>query len=156
MYLIAHRGNVRGRNEQRENTEDYILECLESGYDCEIDVWVIDNEIFLGHDYPCKKTSLEFCLKNKDHLWIHCKNSAALHLFINEPVNCFYHDKDDYTITSKGIVWGNIDSKCVSNMICVMPEKHCHNTFGDFKDYIGVCSDYISHWKDNISKKKMS
>lgn len=156
MYLIAHRGNIFGPNSGRENTENYILECLELGYDCEIDVWVKDDQIFLGHDGPAELTSIEFILEHKDRLWIHCKNFAALERFVNDNCfNCFFHDKDDYTITSKGIVWGNIDSKCISNMICVMPEKYKHKFVYPEQKCIGVCSDYIHKYKSTIDKIKL-
>ena len=37
MRLIAHRGNINGRNKKRENEIEYILEALNLGYDVEID-----------------------------------------------------------------------------------------------------------------------
>ena len=147
MYYIAHIGNEFGRNEDRENKEDYILECLELGYDCEIDVWIIDNHIFLGHDRPEHITTIDFIIDRKEHLWIHCKNDSALEYFVKNKTNCFYHDKDNYTITNKGIVWGNINSKCISNMICVMPEKYHIDVLDELKKCIGVCSDYVSFYK---------
>ena len=39
MKLIAHRGNINGPCE-RENSPEYILETINLGYDCEIDVVV--------------------------------------------------------------------------------------------------------------------
>ena len=52
MILIAHRGNIEGKNKLRENKIDYILEALEQSYDVEIDVRFIKNygAYFLGHD----------------------------------------------------------------------------------------------------------
>lgn len=155
MYFIAHRGNMIGRNVERENKEDYILECLELGYQCEIDVWIIDNEIFLGHDGPEHKTTIDFIMERKEHLWIHCKNEDALNFFVHKNVNCFYHDKDNYTITSKGIVWGNINSKCISNMICVMPENYQSELeFEELSLCIGVCSDYVLFYKQQLYQNK--
>lgn len=145
MIFIAHRGNINGPNIERENTEEYILEALSKGYDCEIDLWVIDNILYLGHDKPIHKTSKEFILNNSNNLWIHCKNHQALQYLINIDTNYFYHDKDNYTITSKNIIWGNINSEIINNMICVMPEKYTqHINKSHLLKCIGICSDYIS------------
>lgn len=147
MIFIAHRGNVNGPIIDRENTEKYILEALSNGYDCEIDLWVIDNILYLGHDKPMYKTSKEFILNNKKHLWIHCKNHIALQYLIDTDTNYFYHDKDNYTITSKNIIWGNIDSNIINNMICVMPEKYRTNIDKqEIQKCIGICSDYITNY----------
>ena len=52
MILISHRGNLNGKMPQNENHPDYIDEAIHAGYDVEVDVWMIDNELFLGHDEP--------------------------------------------------------------------------------------------------------
>ena len=36
MKLISHRGNINGRNPERENSLDYVLEALEN-YEVEIE-----------------------------------------------------------------------------------------------------------------------
>ena len=50
MRLIAHRGNINGRNKKRENEIVYILEALNLGYDAEIDIRYSrsKNDYFLG------------------------------------------------------------------------------------------------------------
>jgi len=146
MKLISHRGNVFGPNPQRENTESYILEALELGYDCEIDVWIINNTLWLGHDQPEIQTSNTFLSNHKDRLWIHCKNHHALQYAIVNHYNCFFHDKDAYTLTSHGFIWGNIDSIILPNMICVMPEKY--NEIPFLQPCYGICSDFISHYTE--------
>ena len=52
MILISHRGNLNGKIPENENCPDYIDKAIHSGYDVEIDIWMIDNELFLGHDGP--------------------------------------------------------------------------------------------------------
>jgi hypothetical protein len=161
MLLIAHRGNIIGPNPEKENTIDYIQQAIKLGYNCEIDIWVFYNDIekasncvslYLGHDEPTYQISEEFLNTNKQYLWIHCKNHTALEYLSDKDLNCFYHDKDTYTITSKGIVWGNINSSIVNNMICVMPEKY--STQLSPQEMIkcsGICSDYIIHYKHILS-----
>lgn len=155
MLYIAHRGNVSGPNPKKENTEDYILQALNLGFNCEIDVWVIKNIdnvpcLYLGHDTPDTQTTTDFLLTHKDNLWIHCKNYAALEYLhaLQANINYFYHDLDHYTITSKNIVWGNINSPVVKDMICVMPEKYSsHIEPSEIIKCSGICSDYIIQYK---------
>ena len=76
MILISHRGNINGKNSDRENSIEYIEEALDMGYNVEIDVWVIDNKFYLGHDNPLYEVDFLFLINNK--LWCHAKNLEAL------------------------------------------------------------------------------
>ena len=78
MKLIAHRGNINGVNKIKENEPEYILEAIKLKYDCEIDVRLIDNILYLGHDLPSYQIDINFLLNNSTKLWIHCKNYEAL------------------------------------------------------------------------------
>jgi hypothetical protein len=106
MKLIAHRGNLDGPLPERENSIAYIQEALLLGYDVEIDVWYINNHLFLGHDNPQYDLELDFLLQNADSLWIHAKNLAALtYLLQYSQLHLFSHDKDEVILTSKRIPW---------------------------------------------------
>ena len=50
--FISHRGNIDGRDPEKENTEEYIDTARMLGFDVEIDVWKIADSLYLGHDYP--------------------------------------------------------------------------------------------------------
>lgn len=145
MIYISHRGNISSRNAERENSEDYIAEALSAGYHVEIDVWY-DNGWWLGHDNPQYNTSVDFLDNNR--LWIHCKNIEAL-CNIKDKWNCFWHQEDDYTITTQGYIWAYPNKPVVSNTksIAVMPEWH--NT--DVSNFSGICSDYIERYKNETS-----
>ena len=52
MVLISHRGNTNGKFESYENEPMYIDKAISQGFDVEIDVWMIDGILFLGHDKP--------------------------------------------------------------------------------------------------------
>ena len=43
MILISHRGNINGKNPEKENHPDYIWVAIQAGYEVEIDVWFKDN-----------------------------------------------------------------------------------------------------------------
>lgn len=153
MKIIAHRGNINGPNLEMENNPDYILNTISLGYDCEIDVRLINNNLYLGHDLPQYKINIDFLLKNQDKLWIHCKNMEALKFLINyKELNIFWHESDQYTLTSKGYIWSYIGVKTTNNIICVMPElidnDYENNVINQFKneDIFGVCTDNCSKY----------
>ena len=137
MIKIAHRGNISGPSKY-ENDPSYIMEALKEGYDVEIDIWMVENKIFLGHDSP--KHLVEFDFIKNDKFWCHCKNIEALHLFSSNGIRCFFHDTDDATLTSDGYIWTYPGEHLTENSICVMPEK---SNWKIPKNIAGVCSDYV-------------
>lgn len=141
MKLISHRGNINGPNLDIENNPNIILEVLDLGYDVEIDVWSVDDEFYLGHDYPKYKVNSEF-LEN-DMLWCHAKNLNSLYsMLLNKKIHCFWHQEDDFTITSKGFIWTYPNKQLTDNSICVLPEK-TNLTKEQISNSYGICSDFI-------------
>ena len=55
----------------------------------------------------------------------------------------FWHQEDDYTITSKGYIWTYPSKKLLPNSICVLPEKASYKSF----NCLGICSDFIEKYK---------
>ena len=141
MILISHRGNITGPNPERENSIEYITEALDKGYSVEIDIWLVDGNIYLGHDEPEYETTLDF-LKN-ERLWCHCKNIDALWFLLKNVIHCFFHQEDDVTLTSKGYMWVYPGKKLVRDSVCVMPEL---GYVGNLKTCYGICSDYIGDY----------
>lgn len=141
MILISHRGNLEGKNEKLENHPDYIEEAKKKGFDVEIDVWFIKNNFFLGHDEPQFRVDSKFLEDQK--LWCHSKNSDALKELSKLNCHFFWHNTDDYTITSRGFIWIYPGKPVLKNGICVMPEK-TKNTNLDCR---GICSDFIESYK---------
>lgn len=149
MKIIAHRGNINGPNIENENKPEYILKTLNLGYDCEIDVRIINKELYLGHDSPTYNVSINFLLNNSNKFWIHCKNIEALDFLHNYPeLNIFWHESDKYTLTSKKYIWSYIGVNTTQNVICVMPEL-AYDNFIEIvndkkqkKELYGICTDY--------------
>jgi hypothetical protein len=137
MMIISHRGNLDGPAPATENREETIVAAFSHGFDCEIDVWKCDGRLWLGHDGPDTETSLEFLERHESRLWVHCKNLDAL-IALKNGFNCFFHDKDTYTLTSRGHIWGNIGSPMTVHTIQVMPER----TGWTLSECWGVCTDY--------------
>jgi hypothetical protein len=156
LILISHRGNLQGPNKSRENSTSQIDLVLSLGLDCEIDVWIINKEIFLGHDSPMEMVSLEWLIERSSRLWIHCKNLDSLEFFVNSSLslNYFWHQNDDYTLTSRGFIWAFPGKPLSSSSILVLPELEM-DTSRDYLEFnqcsfIGICSDYVQKIKIRI------
>lgn len=147
MIFISHRGNLHGKGgNEWENHPDYIQTALDEGYNVEIDVWIIDDKIYLGHDKPQYEINFRWIRDRITRLWIHCKNIESIIFFkrCGYIVNYFWHQNDDYTLTSKEYIWTYPNKPIVENCIAVLPELYPD---WDISKAIGICSDYISRYK---------
>jgi hypothetical protein len=143
MLKIAHRGNTKGPS-PRENHPFYIEEAIYLKFDVEVDVWLIKNQLWLGHDEPQYPTSQNFIDRYKNSLWIHCKNLEALEYFVNlkKDYKYFWHEKDSYTLTSNGLIWTYPKKLITSQSIVVLQDDSLPD---NYKNAFGVCSDYVSY-----------
>lgn len=154
MKLIAHRGNIDGPNPIKENSPEYIELAIQSGFDVEIDLRydTFDNSLYLGHDDPQYVVTQYWLAQYMDKLWIHCKNIECLYYFVNNTggYNYFWHQDDDFTLTSKNYIWTYPGKTYTSKSVIVMPETQVNKEqLSDFKVYncYGICSDYIGEVK---------
>jgi hypothetical protein len=144
MKLIAHRGNLWGPS-PNENDPSWIDEAIRWNYDVEIDIRLINGRLFLGHDEPQYEVDMKYLYKIHKRAWIHCKNLEALHFFLKMPeFNCFWHQNDDYTITSHGYIWAFPGKPVTSISIAVMPEIS-GGLAAISSEAFGVCSDYVAY-----------
>jgi len=141
MKYISHRGNLIGPNLEKENSIEYILDSIEAGFDCEIDVWHVDGQFMLGHDYPKYPVDVEF-LKN-EKLWCHAKNLEALTCLLNNGIHCFWHENDKRTLTSKGYIWTYPGENLSLLSVSVVLTKELTI---DLNNLYGVCGDYVKNW----------
>lgn len=153
MYFISHRGNTSGPNRERENEPSYLLEAIALGFDVEVDIWfwyscsLSQGMFYLGHDSPQYPVDNSFIERIKDKSWFHCKNLEALHkISIFENINYFWHQNDDFTLTSKGYIW-TFPGKNISDR-SILLTKNINDT--RLNNCAGICSDYISLIYDNI------
>ena len=143
LIYIAHRGNLDGPNKSRENSPDYIIEAANAGFDVEIDVWNCSGRFYLGHDEPQHEVDKEFLYNPA--FWCHAKNISALATLKNLGAHCFWHQEDDVTLTSRGIIWTYPNKELTLLSVCVMPELNDQ----DFSKCYGVCSDFIRRVRDH-------
>jgi len=152
MKLIAHRGNIFGQNPDKENHPDYILKALEYGCDVELDLWVKDNNLFLGHSTPDYAIDSSFLESNKENFWVHCKNIEALWtcMFKINGLNYFWHQNDDFSVTSKGIFWTYPGKPLTPNSVLLVlnEEDLAHGDIGG--DIYGICTDYVDEIKERL------
>ena len=147
--IISHRGNIRGPKPSQENKPHFIDAAIEKGFDVEVDVWLIGDVWFLGHDEPEYRIEKNFLNSRSDFLWCHAKNIDALKELLDNKIHCFFHHSDLVTLTSKGFIWTYPGQQLTSNSICLMPEnfsteveRYFPNDKYDFKQCYGVCTDF--------------
>jgi hypothetical protein len=155
MIYIAHRGNIKGSDPQRENAPGYIDEALNLGYKAEVDLWAEGDQLWLGHDAPLYPIYIDFIRCRQRELFVHCKNTDALDAVRSGKVDAhyFFHQHDDYTLTSEGLVWVYPGRMMCDKSILVLPESWLNND--QYVDYIerwqgkivGVCSDFVDTLK---------
>ena len=102
MIFIAHRGNTEGPSSS-ENELDYMKHVYNMGYGVECDLQLFNNKLYFGHDEPQSLIDDEFI--RKDNVFCHAKTVDVLSILINLGVNCFFHDVDEVTLTSRGQIW---------------------------------------------------
>lgn len=144
MIKIAHRGNINGKLSEMENSPDYVMAALEKGYECEIDLWCLEEKFFLGHDGPQHSVGKKFLFDLSSKLWIHCKNLEALK-FVAEnkgSLNGFWHQEDRYTFTTRGYIWTYPNQPTTTLSILVHLGKW--NETINHKQLTGICSDFMT------------
>jgi len=142
LKLIAHRGLVNGPSKTLENQPHNIRSTLDRGYDCEIDLWVFDDRLYLGHDGPQYNVTNEFIVNPK--FWIHAKNLEAFHWLTGTQLTYFWHESDKFTLTSNGYIWSYPEQDLTNKSIRLMPEW-ADPELTTVKESVcyAICSDYI-------------
>lgn len=138
MIKIAHRGNTNGPS-IHENQIWYVQDALDKGFDVELDVWLVRDKLWAGHDSAQYLIPEDFLFSNANHLWIHCKNFEALDYFAQSgnSFNYFWHQEDDFTLTSHNFIW-TYPGKQVGkwSVIVDLDGKTDYDCYG-------LCSDYL-------------
>lgn len=150
MILIAHRGNVSGKEVDYENKPEYIDNAIEQGYNVEVDVRVHEGDLYLGHDEPEHPIQEDYLLNSK--IWCHCKDLDALYRLHQIGAHYFWHTNEDIILTSRGIMWTFPKKRLLPDSVCVLPELGFNGTI---EQCSGICSDYIENWNHLTNKEKI-
>jgi len=143
MYLISHRGNLNGVESENENNPRYLKIAIDKGFNVEVDVRFEEEKFYLGHDFSQYEVNKDFLLN--ENIWCHAKTHSALLALDKINAHYFWHQEDDYTITSKGFFWTFPGKKLLKKSICVLPEKANYKKI----DCLGICSDFIERYKND-------
>ncbi len=140
--IISHRGNLDGPNPGGENAPFQLVATISAGFDVEVDIWVEDDKFFLGHDNPLHEVDSSYIRDISKYAWFHCKNLGALDRFTRElpEYRYFWHQADDYTITSNGYIWTYPGNPATENSIIVDLEMSDIEKYGSVP--YGICTDY--------------
>jgi hypothetical protein len=152
MKYIAHRGLVNGPDKQLENNPDQIHQSLAAGYDCEIDLWHVNGELYLGHDEPTYPIDRDFL--REVGLWVHAKNLAAFRYLLDTSNNYFWHENDAFTLTSHNYIWTFPGQELTQRSVMVMPE-HVDTTLQNAvnANCFAICSDFVEKIKNERNQK---
>lgn len=143
MYLISHRGNLNGVESENENNPNYLKIAIDKGFNVEVDVRFEEEKFYLGHDFSQYEVNKDFLLN--ENIWCHAKTHDALLALDKINAHYFWHQEDDYTLTSKGFFWTFPGKKLLKKSICVLPEKTNYKKI----DCLGICSDFIERYKND-------
>jgi hypothetical protein len=157
ITYIAHRGLYQGPSQEKENRPSQIDDALSMGFEAEIDLRIKDDQLWLGHDEPQYCIDKHWLMRHSPRLWIHCKDLQALEWCTKNPsLNFFWHQEDDFTLTSQHFIWTYPDGPLGFRSISVMPEWKGDNFIGLTK-YVrsgqplaGICSDFILRIRDDV------
>lgn len=156
MKLIAHRGNTTGPKPHLENNPNYLLDALNSGFDIELDIWWWNEKFYLGHDAPYWELKSEYLLAD-ERSWCHAKNNKALEMLLKLGYHCFWHQNDDFTLTSKNYIWTYPNKELISKnlSVCVVNEIDIDKqTFNSLQDNcVAICSDYTVNLKNWLTAR---
>tara|TARA_B110000483_G_scaffold198842_1_gene238237 strand:+ start:183 stop:614 length:432 start_codon:yes stop_codon:yes gene_type:complete len=143
MYLISHRGNLNGAESENENNPKYLIIAINKGFNVEVDVRFEKEKFYLGHDFSQYEVNKDFLLN--ENIWCHAKTHEALLALDKINAHYFWHQEDDYTITSKGFFWTFPGKELLKKSICVLPEKANYKKI----DCLGICSDFIERYRND-------
>jgi hypothetical protein len=142
MIIIAHRANFEGPS-KKENSIESIHRCFDMGFHVEIDVWWHKNSFWLGHDAPTHFLTTNRILLDS-RAWCHAKNLEAAIQLKQIDAHYFWHQEDDFALTSRGFFWTYPGKILSQNSIAVMPEWQIHQE--TFSSALGVCTDFPSRY----------
>ncbi len=152
---VCHRGNIGGSVKELENNLGVLIQRDIQGYEVEVDVWYHEGSLWLGHDKPEYKITLEWLINSKRR-WIHAKDGPTLEYLVLEKgkraldIHIFYHTTEDYVFTDKGLIICYPGKPLLEGSCCMMPERANYSD-SDFQKSFVVCTDYL---QESMRKKK--
>lgn len=153
MLYISYRGIYDGQNFQDANTPNQIGKAFNAGFACMVDVWRVDNKLYLGTDQPLTEVSPNF-LKGKK-FWINARNVDMQTWLQSQPANYYPNyfwfndaEENDPATTSGGQIITPGTVPINNQSIVFLPEIQDRAMFSTVKlRCYGVCSNYLTFIK---------
>lgn len=124
-----------------KSTRTKLATALELGLNVEADVRLFKNELWLGHNQPDYLVPKYF-KQYGDRIWWHAKDIPTICYLLEKGVNCFFHNTDECTITSRGILWIYPEKTLVNNCVAVIKGETSY-TKEQLLQCHGICSDSL-------------
>ena len=144
--IFSHRGNMMGAyHPNDENKFNSIRDAIKYKFNVEIDIWQIGTKYFLGHDAPDYLITLEYLEQLKEKTLFHAKNLQALESLLIGGYHVFWHQNDDFALTSRNFIVTYPGQPLTYRSIVMQPEKY---TVAALKGVYAICTDYPLRWKE--------
>lgn len=142
MLIIAHKGNLTGPS-VHENEPDYLAHAIDSGFIAEADIWAAGSNLFFGHDGPQYEVPPDYIKRYGQGTIFHCKNLDALDFLRNSNQHFFWHQEDDYALTSYGYIWVYPGKTAKNTIHYIIVNPHAIDLPIDLRNVAGICTDYV-------------
>ncbi len=135
--ILSHRGLIEGPDSNLDNNPKYIKQLLSKGVFVEVDVWYLNDQYYLGHDFGKYKIEESFLMHPS--LYCHAKHFDSFYKMLqNHRIHCFYHTDEDFVLTSHFRIWqANYNNLSPLTIVVDTTKNPDYNA----KCY-GICCDY--------------
>jgi hypothetical protein len=151
MLYISYQGIFDSQNFEDANTPNQIRKAFNAGYSCMVDVWRVDNRIYLGSYAPTTEVTEKYIQGNR--FWLNARNVDMQDWLTAQPnrlyPNYFWFTTPNpppaYVTASNGklITPGTVPIN--NNSVIFLPEIDDRSLFSTvhLRCY-GVCSTYLT------------
>jgi len=154
MLYISYQGIYDGQDYESANTPKQINKALGKGYSCLIDVWRVDNKLYVGNGQPLIEVTEKYI--QGPRFWINAVNTDMQDWIATQPSKLYpnYFNFEaptpppPYATASNGklITPGTVPIN--SNSVMFLPEINDRSlyTMVKVKSY-GICSGFLTYIK---------
>ena len=142
LILIAHRGNIDGRVEDKENTPGYLESALKAGYNVSCDVGMLHGAFVLPT--PGGYHKLPYAFLSNPRMWFRTADPVTLDALCAANAHAVPASVD-VTLTSVHYLWCMPDAVLTPRSIAVFPEL-AKPDWLHAAEPAGLCSNEISRY----------
>ena len=151
MLYISYQGIYDGQNYEDANTPSQISKAQQRGFSCLIDVWRVNNKLYVGNGQPLIEVTEKYIQGNR--FWINAVNTDMQTWIATQPSalypNYFHFDASTppppYATASNGklITPGTVPINTTSVMFLPEINDRSLYTMVKVKSY-GICSGFLT------------